>query len=116
MVLSCAPPTVWISMVGAAKINTQDCVSSGSIAPFQLPIAAPQLLLQNSSHSEICVSSNTANDPESAEFAPKWRKWGEFSDELHGLDQTKRKKKLVAQTGNENAWKTQSTLKKQNKN
>lgn len=90
-------------MIGASKINTQDCVSSWSAAPFQLPIAAPQLLPQNSSHSEICVSSNTANDPESAEFSPTWRKWGEFSDELHGLDQTKRKKKLVAQIGKENA-------------
>lgn len=94
-------------MIGEAKINTQDFVSSWSIPPFQLPIAAPQLLLQHSTHSEISVSCNTANDPESAEFPPKWRKCGEFSDELHWLEQTKRKKKLVAQTGKENIWKTQ---------
>lgn len=78
-------------MIGAAKINTQDFVSSWSIAPFQLPIAAAQLLLQHSTHSEICVSSNTANDPESADFSPKWRKWGEFSDEhsQHWKNKTK---------------------------
>lgn len=45
--------------------------------------AASQLWWQSSTQSEICVSSNTANDPESAELFLKYRKCGESFDEPH---------------------------------